>query len=931
VRVPRATYRLQLSGNFTFRDAAEIVPYLDELGISHLYASPYLKARPGSAHGYDIIDHGALNPEIGSEEDYERLAEALRGRGMGQVLDLVPNHMGVFGRDNGWWLDVLENGPASRYARYFDIDWYPTNRAVLHGRVLLPVLGDHYRRVLEGGELGLTFEPESGSFHVDYYEHRCPLDPGTYPMILARGVERLERRLGEDDPRLLELQSIVTAFENLPGRDEPDAERLEERRRESVVNKGRLARLCGESPEVRRFVEENARRVGGDFGALHELLESQAYRLAYWRVASDEINYRRFFSINELAGIRMEDEEVFEATHGLVLELLKRGRVEGLRIDHPDGLYDPAGYFRRLQEAAEEVRGEPVYLLAEKILAHHERLPEDWPVHGTTGYEFANLITGLFVDRAAESHLDRTYRRFTGRDEPFEELVYRCKKHIMRTALSSELNVLSRRLLAISEANRRAFDFTINGLRDAISEVVACFPVYRTYITGADVSGQDRRYVEWALAQARKRSLAADTSIFDFLRGILLLEVGEEMREPAVGFVMKFQQYTGPVMAKGLEDTALYIYNRLVSLNEVGGEPDRFGASPEAFHYLNSERAERWPHAMLSTSTHDTKRSEDVRARIDALSELPREWRENLLRWGRLNRSKKLVVDGEPAPDRNDEYLLYQTLLGAWPPGEFGLEGFRKRVEEYMLKAAREAQVHTSWINANEEYEAAVSHFVRELLSDPESYFLREFLPFQKKVAMIGALNSLSSTLLKLTAPGVPDIYQGNEIPDFSLVDPDNRRPVDYELRKRLLAELKALPPERAPSLLEDPDDPRAKLYVTWKALAFRRERPDLFEAGEYLPLEVEGERADHVVAFARRSGEGVAVVVAPRLCAGFPEGRGLLIPPRAWDDTRVALSTPGRRFRNLFTGGIVLSGRRHLSVAEALADFPVALLEPAG
>jgi (1->4)-alpha-D-glucan 1-alpha-D-glucosylmutase len=535
------------------------------------------------------------------------------------------------------------------------------------------------------------------------------------------------------------------------------------------------------------------------------------------------------------------------------------------------------------------------------------------------------------VDGGAVHALDRTYRRFVESTGEFEDLLYDCKRIIMRTSLASELNVLSRRLLMISESNRRAFDFTINGLRDALTEVVAAFPVYRTYVSAAGVSGQDRRYVEWALAVARKRSRAADKGVFDFLRDVLLLEVGEEVRPAAGEFVMKFQQYTGPVMAKGMEDTALYIYNRLAALNEVGGEPERFGASPDAFHYLNSERAEKWPHAMLATSTHDTKRSEDVRMRLAALSELPREWRANLIRWARLNRSKKLVVDGRSAPDRNDEYLLYQTLIGAWPPEEPAPETFRERIEEYMLKAAREAQVHTSWVNADEEYEAAISHFVRELLSEPEeSYFLREFRPLQRRVARLGALNTLAATLLKLTAPGVPDIYQGNELPDFSLVDPDNRRPVDYELRRDLLAQLKALPPGKAGSLVETPDDPRAKLYVTRKALELRRERPDLFEQGEYRPLEVAGERAGHLVAFARRLGEEAAVAVAPRLCAGLLEEDGLLVPPAAWSDTRIPVEAPGE-YRNTLTGEKLRTaehaGGPCLPAAEFLRSFPVALL----
>ena len=818
MKPPRATYRLQFNAGFTFRDAADLVPYLAELGVGDLYASPYMKARPGSTHGYDITDHNALNPEIGTKEDYAAMISALHEHGMGHILDVVPNHMGA-GSGNAWWLDVLENGPASVYARFFDVDWSPTNRLGLWGKVLLPILGDHYRAILEGGELKLAFDAEQGSFSVSYYEHRLPLDPRTYPMVFA-GLPA-----PPDDERMLELRTLADAFGNLPERDAEDVEAAGVRERDAAIYRRWLARLCREVPEAARAIEERVRFLNGETGeaegyeGLHEILEGQAYRLTYWRVASDEINYRRFFAINDLAGIRVEDERVFDATHRLILSLLKTGKVDGLRIDHPDGLYDPAGYFRRLQASAGGVSSgleEPVYVLVEKILAHHEDLPGDWPVAGTTGYDFTNLMNGLFVDAEGEAAMDLAYRRFLGRSVDFGEILYECKRTIMREDLASELAVLSRRLLRISEGfadetghARRSHDFTINGLRDALSEVVAFFPVYRTYITPGNVSETDRRHVEWAVARARKHSAAADKGVFDFLRDVLLLESDgpDEYRTSVAAFVMKFQQYTGPVMAKGMEDTALYRYNRLTSLNEVGGEPERFGTTIPAFHHLNGERAKHWPHAMLATSTHDTKRGEDVRARINVLSEIPDEWRGKLARWGRMNRSRRREVDGAQAPSRNDEYLLYQTLLGAWPldEGDAGTEEFRGRIKAYMEKAMREARTHTSWTNVNEEYEQAVADFVDTLLAPAENdLFLDDFLPFQRKLSRLGALNSLSQTFIKLTAPGVPDIYQGNELWDLSLVDPDNRRPVDYELRRRLLSELKRMEPAGARFLLEE-------------------------------------------------------------------------------------------------------------------------------
>ena len=942
MRVPRATYRLQFNKDFTFTDATELVPYLADLGISDLYASPYMKARPGSTHGYDIIDHNTLNPEIGTLEDYERLVETLHEHGMGQLLDWVPNHMGV-GPDNEWWLDLLENGPASLYAHFFDVDWYPTNRGALRGKVLLPVLGDHYRVVLEDGDLGLKFESEEGSFSVNYYEHRCPLDPKSYPMVLE-GLSGLP-----ENELAMELRSLITAFGNLPDQEETDEEQLSERARDAVIHKSRLARLCRESSEIAHAIDERVREINGEAGdvesfeTLHRILEKQAYRLVYWRVASDEINYRRFFSVNDLAGVRVEEDQVFDETHRLVLNLIRDGKVDGLRLDHPDGLYDPTGYFQKLQERVGEALGvseeEPLYVLVEKILAPHEGLPEDWPVAGTTGYEFTNLVNGLFVDQSGAAGMEQVYQDFLDQTVDFEDLLYDCKKAVMRSDLASELNVLSRRLLRISEYGRRAFDFTINVLRDALTEIVAAFPVYRTYITSEDFSEQDRRYVDWAVRQAKKRSTAADTSAYDFLHDVLLLNVEgpDEYEKLALAFVMKFQQYTGPVMAKGMEDTALYIYNRLVSLNEVGGEPDHFGVSVSAFHYLSAERAKRWPHAMLSTSTHDTKRSEDVRSRIDVLSEIPEEWAERLERWAQLNRSRRWEVDESEAPSRNDEYLIYQTLLGAWPLEDLedeGLAEFRGRIKAYMEKALREAQVHTSWVNVNEEYETAVADFLEALLTPSETnLFLDEFVPFARKISLFGALNSLSQTLIKLTAPGVPDIYQGNELWDFSLVDPDNRRPVDYGLRKKLLAGLEELGEEGVQTLLDAWQDGRPKLHSTRRALELRRENPELFEKGEYVPLEVSGEKADHIVAFARKLGEEATITVAPRFYANLTLASNMLLAePDLWKETKINIvGLPATQYRNILGGASLKleehDGGRFLSVGEMLSSFPVALL----
>ncbi|HSK86181.1 MAG TPA: malto-oligosyltrehalose synthase [Rubrobacter sp.] len=933
MRIPRVTYRLQLNEDFTLSDAAELMPYLSQLGVSDLYASPYLKARPGSTHGYDVVDPGSLNPELGGEKEYGRLVEALGEYEMGQLLDIVPNHMGVRS-DNVWWSDVLENGPASAYAAFFDIDWCPADKKELCGKVLLPILGDHYRAALERGEIRLAFDAGEGSFSVNYYEHRYPIDPQTYPMILYR------TSLSEDDKHREEIDRLIVAFGDLPGRDATVEGGVSERAQNAANLKADLAALCAKSPGVMCALEKHIRELNeasGDprFERLHRLLEAQAYRLAYWRVGSDEINYRRFFAVNDLAGIRVEDERVFEATHRLVLRLVEKGAVNGLRIDHPDGLRDPADYLRRLHDAAVEVSGGQIYTLVEKILAHHERLPEEWPVAGTTGYEFTNLVNGLFVDPAGEGGMDEAYQSFIGRPLDFQSLLYECKHKVMRTALSSELNALSRRLRRISE-HGRSHDFSVETLHEALSDVVALFPVYRTYIGSGTISETDRRHVDLAVHHAKERSEGGDPKVFDFIRDIVLRQGPEEIEAGA--FTSKFQQYTGPVMAKGMEDAALYVYNRLISLNEVGGEPERFGVSVPEFHRLNAERLECWPHSMLSTSTHDTKRSEDVRARIDVLSEIPGEWRERVVRWSELNAPHRRDAGGELAPSRDDEYHLYQTLLGAWALGEpdaEGLEALRERIKAYMEKAMREAQVRTSWTDVNEEYEEGVAGYVDALLS-ATSPFLQVFLPFQRRVARIGALNSLSQSLLKLTIPGVPDVYQGNEVWDFSLVDPDNRRPVDFELRKRLLADLRRLDLSDVRALLKDGSwqDGRPKLYLIWKALEMRRESPELFEDGGYVALRAVGERREHIVAFARRHGREVAITVAPRLYAKMMDAEGPLVAaPEAWGDTSILL--PGDlaevSCRNVLTGEIVVAeehnGEVSLGIGRLLRNFPVALL----
>lgn len=952
-RIPLATYRLQFNRDFTFNQARAIVPYLKALGVSHLYASPYLKARSGSRHGYDIIDHNMLNPEIGTREEFEQLCAALRESGMGQVLDVVPNHMGVQGGDNAWWLDVLENGQASTYAGFFDIDWVPI-KAMLRGKVLLPILSNRYGGVLENAELQLVFEAHRGEFVIYYYAHHFPVDPATYPLIMAHRADLLSARLGEDSPLLMEYQSLVTAFRNLPSREETLPERQGERRRDKEVYKRHLSDLVARCAHIALFLEENLHVFNGvagepaSFDPLHQLIEAQAYRLAFWRVASDEINYRRFFDINDLAGLRMESDEVFDATHQLLLQLVREGKLDGLRLDHPDGLYDPEAYFRKLADECRKA-GQAPYLVVEKILAVHENLRSQWPIQGTTGYDFANLLNGLFIDTSAARRMERLYNGFLGQPIHFSDLLYHSKKLIMKTALSGELNVLANQLSRIADADRQTRDYTLNGLRTALAEIVACFPVYRGYVSAREVAPEDCANVERAVLAAKRRSAAADTSIFDFLREVLTLVAATgkppAYQEQVLTFAMKFQQFTSPVMAKGLEDTSAYIYHRLLSLNEVGGDPRHFGVTRTTFHRANQARANHWPHTMLATSTHDSKRSEDVRARLNVLSELPAAWRLALRHWSHANRSLRQDMDGLLVPTPNDQYFIYQTLLGIWPPGQpdaSEMARFGDRLREYLVKAAREAKVYTSWINPNAAYEGAIVAFADALLNAPaHSEFKASFLPFQQRIARLGMFNSLSQALLKLTVPGVPDIYQGCELLDFSLVDPDNRRPVDFGRRQTTLDSLLTLaaqPPRQRSAgvraLCETLEDGRAKLLVTHSALALRQRWPEVFQQGEYLPLTVRGKHAAHLCAFARTAGGRIVITLAPRYFARLVgEGDTLPLGKAVWRDTVVELPLRLRdtQYGCAFTGNTLPTLRGQsggsLLVADALADFPLALL----
>jgi (1->4)-alpha-D-glucan 1-alpha-D-glucosylmutase len=882
----RATYRVQLRpDSFTLHDAAAAVDYLNRLGVSHLYASPYLQAAPGSLHGYDVVDYRQVNRELGGVTAQRKLVKTLQRAGMGQVLDIVPNHMATHPK-NPWWWDVLENGPSSRYASHFDLDWDSTDPRY-DDVLVVPVLGDHYGRVIESGELQVHFE--DGRFTVRYHDHIYPVDPHTLGGILSAAAEQT---------RSDELAFLAGAHEGLPASEAADRASANRRYRDKEVLRAMLDALARQNLEVRKAIRQVVEVVNSDPDALDVFLSRQNYRPALWKISASELGYRRFFDINTLIGVRVEDEQVYRDTHGLVLEWAEEGVLDGLRIDHPDGLRDPRGYFERLRGDAPGA-----WIVVEKILEAEERLPETWPVHGTTGYDFIQRVNGLFVARENEAALTEFYTAFTGREVEYPVLALEKKRLAAYQVLGSDLSRLTDLFRQVCERNRRYRDYTRDELQDTLAEVAACLPVYRAYIRPAEneVSETDRAHIHQAVEAAKANRPDLDPRLLDFFRDMLLLEARGPVEDD---LVERFQQFTGPVMAKGVEDTTFYVYNRFISLNEVGGNPGCFGVTPAEFHQACQETQARWPHSLLASSTHDTKRSEDVRARLNVLSEIPVAWKEAVRRWADINEPLRGPApadaggSGEKWPDRNAEYLLYQTLVGAWPLSA-------ERAVQYMEKAVREAKEYTTWTAPNAAYETAVTDFVRGILADAR--FTADLEAFVARLVEPGRINSLSQALLKLTTPGIPDLYQGTELWSLALVDPDNRQPVDYELRRRLLDRLEHQPtPEEVWTGVEEG---LPKLWVIRQALDLRRRRPELFGAqGSYTAMEVE---EDAAVAFQR----GDIVVVAPR--------KVVSCRPR-WGSYHVTI--PQGLWHNLLTGEQVRGGS--LSLGDLLARFPVALME---
>ncbi|MGE5218775.1 MAG: malto-oligosyltrehalose synthase [Chloroflexota bacterium] len=932
MRIPASTYRLQFAPSFGFEQARAVLDYLDELGVTDLYASPIFEARSGSEHGYDVVDPNRLNSELGSAADFDALIEAARRRGLGWLQDIVPNHM-AYDRQNHLLMDVLENGPASPYYDFFDIDWNHPYES-MKGKILAPFLGGFYGECLENGEIALSYG-QSG-LSIRYGSMQFPVNIESYADVIAHDLGALRKRLGADHLDFIKLLGILYTLKNIPPKDESG-----EREDQIVFVKRMFWELYSGDAEIKRHIDGNLSRFNGtkgkpeSFNLLDRMLAQQWYRLSFWKVAAEEIDYRRFFNINELISLRMEDEKVFNHSHGLIVKLAREGKLTGLRVDHVDGLYDPLSYLERLHRAAGDV-----YLAVEKILGFDEELPENWPVQGTTGYEFLNFVNGLFCSRAQRRKFIHIYSRFTGSDASCGALVVEKKRLIIGKYMAGDIESLAQLLKSVSSRDRHASDVTMYGVKRALVEVLAFFPVYRSYVSPGHFSEADRA----RLGAAVDRAKAANAGLLlelNFIERFLLLDFAghhsEEEKNSWTHFVMRFQQLTGPLMAKGFEDTTLYVYNRLLSLNNVGGDPDRFGVRLDEFHEFNLRRLQRWPHTINATATHDSKRGEDARARINVLSEMPEEWEGRLKIWSRINRPKKRRVKGVEVPDRNDEYFLYQTLIGSYPILGGPDADFIERLKAYIIKAVREAKVHTEWLKPDLAYETAFVKFAEALLGpSPEDRFLSEFVPFVERVAYCGMFNSLAQTLLRVAAPGLPDTYQGTELWDLSFVDPDNRRPVDFARRQSLLREFKILEAQDRPALLRDllsewPDG-RIKLYLLHKLLSFRRDHRALFATGDYLPLEASGEMADRVCAFARRQDRSWVLAIVPRLIGKEVYRSGAPLGNEFWRGTRLPLpDSAAGPWVDAITGNILRTATpapvKAIDLGAVFKDFPVALL----
>ncbi|MGF1491718.1 MAG: malto-oligosyltrehalose synthase [Microcoleaceae cyanobacterium] len=929
MRIPVATYRIQFNPEFGFEDTQRIVPYLKELGISDLYASPIFKPRKGSTHGYDVVNPNQLNPELGTLEEFEELIETLDEYEMGWVQDIVPNHM-AYDSQNNFLMDILEYGPDSEYFNFFDIDWEHTYEDI-RSRVLTPLLGDFYGRCLENGELQLSYDEEGLS--INYYDFKIHLRVESYAQFISHDLGFLSRKLGRRHPDVVKLLGVLYILKNIPAETSS-----QQRRDQALFVKGLLWELYQDNEQIKEFIDQNIERfngVAGDpdsFNLLDDLLSNQFFRLSFWKVGAEELNYRRFFTINELICVQVEDEKVFHKTHDLIGQFVKSGKFNGVRIDHIDGLYNPVQYLRWLRDKVGDI-----YITVEKILELEEELPEKWPIQGTSGYEFLNYVNGLFCLATNEERFNQIYRHVSGLTAPYDQLVVDNKRLIADKNLAGDADNLALLLKRIAGQYRYGRDFTLLGLKTAIMEVLVRFPVYRTYINEDGVSKSDQVYVQQAIRAARGK-LPELLNELTLIEKFLLLDYdtnffGQENQQLWLHFVMKFQQFSSPLTAKGIEDTLFYVYNRFLSLNEVGGAPQHFGIDLEGFHQFNQERFKNWPQAMSASSTHDTKRSEDVRARLNVISEIPDEWEAEVRNWIGLNRSKKADVEGQLIPDGNDEYFVYQTLVGAYPFSEEKYPRFVERVKQYVIKAIREAKVHTAWLRPDTVYEEGFMEFVEQILQPSEiNEFLAAFRPYKRKVAFYGIFNSLSQTLLKMTSPGLPDFYQGTELWDLSMVDPDNRRPVDFQQRLSFLQEIKRRCKTGMMSLLEELritwEDGRLKLFLITQVLAARKQYVGVFQKGNYQPLMVTGKYRNHVVAFARNYGNAVAIIIAPRFLTSVVEPDAFPLGEAVWQDTAVEIPSQlvGSTLQEVLTAQEI-PAQASLPIGQILQNFPAAVL----
>lgn len=946
-QIPLTCYRLQFNRDLTFQKASEILEYLSRLGITDIYASPLLQSHTGSQHGYDVTDPTRIDGELGNEEQFQAFQSSLRKRDIGLLLDIVPNHMAA-NQENPWWMDVLENGHGSAYAAYFDIDWHPPS-LTLKNKILLPVLGSFYGQALNNRELQVIFQV--GSFLIRYYDLFFPLTPKSYRRLLKHREHVLEKRLGANSPPFQEYLGIVAALASLPDRESLTIDAAGERRLQVEGIKERLCQLHDSNREVERFVKENLkifngrRNHPGTFRNLDRLLSEQAYVLTYWQNVNEGINYRRFFTITDLVGVRVEDPMVFEAAHQVVFRLVERKMVTGLRIDHIDGLRDPLGYLRHLQARItshqEKENEKGFYVVVEKILSAREKLPSEWPVQGTTGYEYLNAVNRLFVHPEGARALEEIYFRFLERRLIYEDVVYRRKKLVMSTLFAAEMRYLSHQLAVLAQADRYARELPRTELAHALIETTACFPVYRTYIRSMDVADDAKHHIQHAVDAARALNPKLDSACFKFVHDVLLLmDTGHlfaEQREARLAFVMRWQQFTGPIFAKSLEDTVMYVYCPLLSLNEVGGNPSPGAESDLDFAQLASKRQRLWRYGLNSTSTHDTKRGEDVRARINVLSEIPSKWQKQLNAWARWNVSKKERIASHAVPDRNEEIFLYQTLVGAWPLDEAAIPQFRERLESYIIKAVREAMIHTRWSMPNTPHERALVKFLDAILEPRrDNFFLNEFVKFQRNIALYGMLNGLAQVLVKMTSPGVPDFYQGCELWDLRFVDPDNRGPVDFKHRATLLSEIETQSGQDTlrfcRGLVQNWHDGRIKLYLIWKILNLRRQHRQVFLEGQFLPLEASGRREANVISFARRKGNAWMVTVVPRWLAQVRAPVTLIRMQRFWRGSHIILpKNVPESWLNALTGETLKTSRMRqgpsVPLGEVFRNYPVALL----